>query len=464
MPEELGLLRELPLEMTELKHLKNISLFENQFFGVIPPTLGINSSLIQIRLYQYLENCTNVASIDLSGNMLTGLIPPELGNLVNLQGLNLSHNHLQVSIPASLNSWKSLSTSILSENHFTGGIPTFWSEFENLLELLIGGNIFGDVIPASIGILQNLNCALNLRNNGLIGQIPSELEKRLKHRAEISAVEGSFSILNKVMEATENLNDQYIVGRGAHGVVYKTLFDLNTVFAVKRLCLEGIQCRTLVYLENRSLHDVLHATNGPPTLEWKVRYKIAIGAAHALAYLHHDCDPAIVHRDIKPENIVLYSEMEPHISNFGIAKFLDQSSASTSSISILGTIGYIAPANLNFSIIGFILYSNLLISFFMKVFSRNAFTTRKSKESDVHSYGVVLLELITRKKPLDPSFLEKPDIVGWVSSVWNNTKEINHIVDSRLIEEFQDFNFQEQVIDVLSFGFGMYQQGTKQQT
>lgn len=81
-------------------------------------------------------------------------------------------------------------------------------------------------------------------------------------------------------------------------------------------------------------------------------------------------------------------------------------------------------------------------------FTENAYTTTKSKESDVYSYGVVLLELLTRKKALDPSFMEEVDIVSWVRSVWSNTGEIENIVDSSLMEEFLHSDIMEQVIDV----------------
>lgn len=98
-------------------------------------------------------------------------------------------------------------------------------------------------------------------------------------------------------------------------------------------------------MENGSLHHALHEKNDcESTLGWKVRYQIAVGTAHGLVYLHHDCNPCVIHRDIKPENILLDSEMEPHISDFGIATILEASLGTTTpSMAIVGTVGYIAP-------------------------------------------------------------------------------------------------------------------------
>lgn len=189
----------------------------------------------------------------------------------------------------------------------------------------------------------------------------------------------STSFLEKILLATENLNDRYIIGRGAHGVVYKVNLGPENIVAIKKLefaneegqsksmrreleTIGKIKHRNLVrlnnfwlrkeyglilynFMENGSLHDVLHERNPAPVITWSVRYNIAVGIAHGLAYLHYDCDPTIVHRDIKPKNILLDADMEPHIADFGIAKFLDQSFSSTQSIAVPGTIGYIAPGD-----------------------------------------------------------------------------------------------------------------------
>ena len=82
--------------------------------------------------------------------------------------------------------------------------------------------------------------------------------------------------------------------------------------------------------------------------------------------------------------------------------------------------------------------------------TENAFTTAWSKESDVYSYGVVLLELITGKRALDPSFMGETEIVGWVRSVWRCTKDLERIADSRLVDEFEfeKSGMREQLIDV----------------
>lgn len=111
-------------------------------------------------------------------------------------------------------------------------------------------------------------------------------------------------------------------------------------------CISSTNSHLLVYeyMKNGSLWDRLHQTIGP-TLDWQTRYKIALGIAHGLAYLHNDCVPAIVHRDVKSRNILLDEDCEASLADFGVAKILQSCGKGDSTAIIVGTHGYIAPGN-----------------------------------------------------------------------------------------------------------------------
>jgi serine/threonine protein kinase len=96
------------------------------------------------------------------------------------------------------------------------------------------------------------------------------------------------------------------------------------------------------YMPNGSLGELLHGKKGGH-LHWDTRYKIAVEAAKGLCYLHHDCSPPILHRDVKSNNILLDSDFEAHVADFGLAKFLQDSGTSECMSAIAGSYGYIAP-------------------------------------------------------------------------------------------------------------------------
>jgi hypothetical protein len=203
----------------------------------------------------------------------------------------------------------------------------------------------------------------------------------------ISCKEKPLTLKDVVLEATENLNQRYIIGKGGHGTVYKAMIG-QQVFAVKKVefgrnkqkrlsiirneieVLGMFKHRNLLkhadywigeeyglvlceFMKNGSLHDILHEKKPPLPLTWNVRCKIAVGIAHGLLYLHYDCVPRIVHRDIKPKNILVDDNMEPIIADFGTALckmvFEDSNSHSTIrkmlSSHVVGTPGYMAPGN-----------------------------------------------------------------------------------------------------------------------
>jgi serine/threonine protein kinase len=142
------------------------------------------------------------------------------------------------------------------------------------------------------------------------------------------------------------------------------------------------------YLSGGNLETFIH--DRPDTnVQWPVIHKIALDIAQALAYLHYSCAPRILHRDIKPSNILLDEELNAYLSDFGLAKLLEVSQTHATT-DVAGTFGYVAP--------------------------EYATTCRVSDKSDVYSFGVVLLELMSGKKSLDPSFSEYGNgfnIVAW---------------------------------------------------
>ncbi|XP_048591570.1 probable LRR receptor-like serine/threonine-protein kinase RPK1 [Brassica napus] len=114
-----------------------------------------------------------------------------------------------------------------------------------------------------------------------------------------------------------------------------------------------------------------------PALEWKILHNIALNVARALAYLHEQCSPKVLHRDIKPSNILLDNNYNAYLSDFGLSKLLGTSRSHVTT-GVAGTFGYVAP--------------------------EYAMTCRVSEKADVYSYGIVILELISDKRTLDPSF------------------------------------------------------------
>ncbi|KAL9242365.1 hypothetical protein vseg_016374 [Gypsophila vaccaria] len=127
------------------------------------------------------------------------------------------------------------------------------------------------------------------------------------------------------------------------------------------------------YVENKTMEFHVHV-KGEPVMDWPTRLKIAIGAAKGLAYLHEDCHPKIIHRDIKAANILLDHSFEAKVADFGLAKFYSDAYTHIST-RVMGTFGYLAP--------------------------EYASSGQLSDKSDVFSFGVLLLELVTGRRPVD---------------------------------------------------------------
>ncbi|MBA0873747.1 hypothetical protein Goshw_006540 [Gossypium schwendimanii] len=182
------------------------------------------------------------------------------------------------------------------------------------------------------------------------------------------------------LKKTLKLSNKDIIGAGGYGTVYRLTINETMAFAVKKLNrgppdrdtgfereLEAMgdikhgnivnllgYCTTpyynlLIYelMPNGSLDAFLHGkARESKILDWPTRYKIAVGAARGVAYLHHDCIPHIIHRDIKSSNILLDQNMEPRVSDFGLATLMEPDKTHVSTL-VAGTFGYLAPGIMN---------------------------------------------------------------------------------------------------------------------
>eukprot|EP01018_Ginkgo_biloba_P040762 Gb_38507 [translate_table: standard] len=206
-----------------------------------------------------------------------------------------------------------------------------------------------------------------------------------------------------------------------------TLGNIRHANIVKLLCCissEDSEYKLLVYeyVGNGNLFERLHGSHGE-TLEWPIRYKIALGAARGLCYMHHYCSPPIVHRDVKSTNILLDEEFKPKIGDFGLAKVVHNFGEDQNSMSIVGgTYGYIAP--------------------------EYAYTMRVSEKSDIYSFGVVLLELVSGRQPTDErEFGEQCEIVSWICNRISIDKGVEGVLDWRVEERYK-----KEMVEMLKVG------------
>lgn len=168
--------------------------------------------------------------------------------------------------------------------------------------------------------------------------------------------------------------------------------------------------RLLVYefVPNSTLEYHLHG-KGRPVMDWSTRLKIALGSAKGLAYLHEDCHPRIIHRDIKAANILLDFNCEAKVADFGLAKLSEDTNTHVST-RVMGTFGYLAP--------------------------EYASSGKLSEKSDVFSFGVMLLELITGRRPIDLTLDSEDDsLVDWAMPLCIDAMEtgnFNGLADPRL--------------------------------
>nr|XP_027192737.1 proline-rich receptor-like protein kinase PERK4 isoform X2 [Cicer arietinum] len=258
---------------------------------------------------------------------------------------------------------------------------------------------------------------------------------------------GTFSY-EELASATKGFANENIIGQGGFGYVHKGILPNGKEVAVKSLksgsgqgerefqaeidiisrvhhrhlvslvgySISGGQ-RMLVYefVPNQTLEHHLHG-KGVPTMDWPTRMKIALGSARGLAYLHEDCSPRIIHRDIKASNVLIDDSFEAKVADFGLAKLTTDNNTHVST-RVMGTFGYMAP--------------------------EYASSGKLTEKSDVFSFGVMLLELLTGKRPLDLTNAMDESLVDWARPLLNRALEEDGNF-RELVDPFLEGNYNHQ--------------------
>jgi len=404
----------IPASISKMKGLIILTLYNNTFSGAVPQELGLMDGL---------------KGLYLSHNYLSGHIPESFENMTSLYKLDLSFNHLDGKVP--LHGVFSNVTGFLFDGNMglCGGIPELHlppclsNSMDHSKRKLL--HIFKIILPIA-GIVLCFGLVL------IFISLKWKQKSKPTTSAEFHLIDDKYPRVSyaELVRGTNGFDTNNLIGRGRYGSVYKCSLPLQntrTTVAVKVFdlqqsgssksfiseceALNKIRHRNLIsiitccsssdsiqndfkalvfeFMPNGSLHRWLHQDLHAPqqwhSLTLTGRLNIAVNVADALDYLHNDCEPPIVHCDLKPSNILLNQELVAHVGDFGLARILpnltsEQLIDSKSTMTIRGTIGYVAPE-----------YGD---------------GGQVSPCGDVYSFGIVILELFTGRSPTHDMFTD----------------------------------------------------------
>uniref|UniRef100_A0A0E0Q1Z1 non-specific serine/threonine protein kinase n=1 Tax=Oryza rufipogon TaxID=4529 RepID=A0A0E0Q1Z1_ORYRU len=485
---------ELPVYWTPSRQYRLLNAFpnalnlgNNSFTGVIPPEIGqlkmldgfnVSFNRLSGEIPQQICNLTNLQLLDLSSNQLTGELPAALTDLHFLSKFNVSNNELEGPVPTGRQFDTFLNSSYSGNPKLCGpmlsnlcdSVPTHASSMKQrnkkaIIALALGVFFGGIAILFLLGrFLISIRRTSSVHqnkssNNGDIeaaslSSVSEHLHDMIKGTILVMVPQGKGGSNNlkfkDILKATNNFDQQNIIGCGGNGLVYKAELPNGSKLAIKKLngemclmereftaevealsmaqhdnlvplwgyCIQG-NSRLLIYsyMENGSLDDWLHnRDNGRPLLDWPTRLKIAQGASRGLSYIHNICKPHIVHRDIKSSNILLDREFRACVADFGLARLILPYDTHVTT-ELIGTLGYIPPE-----------YSQAWVA---------------TLRGDIYSFGVVLLELLTGKRPVQVLSKSK-ELVQWTREMRSHGKD-TEVLDPAL----RGRGHEEQMLKVL---------------
>ncbi|XP_057435021.1 probable LRR receptor-like serine/threonine-protein kinase At4g36180 [Lotus japonicus] len=455
----------IPVEISQLSKLKELNLGHNRLNGEIPDEISKCSALSTLildanhftgHIPESLSKLSNLTVLSLSSNSLTGEIPGGFSFNFGLKHLNFSNNNLEGEIPEMLGS-RINDPLLFAMNQRLCGKPLH-KECANVRRRKRRRIIIFTAVAVAGLLLLALCCCgyiyslIRWRNKlrrGVTG------EKKRSPSGTSSGARGSSEnggpklvmFNNKItyaetLEATRNFDEENVLSRGKHGLVFKATFNDGIVLSIRRLPDNSLMEEPTFRREAESLGKVKHRNltvlrgyyAGPPSdmrllvydympngnlgtllqeasqqdghvLNWPMRHLIALGIARGLSFLH---SVPIVHGDVKPQNVLFDADFEAHLSEFGLDRVTSpavNTAEESSSTTPVGSLGYAAP--------------------------EAALTGQATKEGDVYSFGIVLLEILTGRKAV--MFTHDEDIVKWVKKQLQRG-QISELLEPGLLE------------------------------